>query len=390
MAYPDKEDGQWCNTDKNCVKLRYTNCTEDKESAFWDSVEQYDLCHVGTLTGCEWVLSSFCIGVEYPNCEEDNILKFLKYVYPNWKWPQYEYCPANSQYGIALIVTKHLGVSCDGCGCDIWGVEGSDCCDPVDAYCDPVPESSCSEYNGKRERCAFMVSITTTIDMYQYPGTNVCPPGYYLTHGICCPDGYEYNEETGNCEPNPDDCLRCYGLDDNITACYNTSVWIPINYRDQGVKPNQMTNIPIQISYVGSSGLNGSDFIGPTTVMVDTKSNENGFSVNLLRSMPIGATLCIEFVWEEINCDMFADCNKKICITIEDCDISTQPPGSGGGDGGDGGGGYPGGGLPGEGTYYEDYDCCRYMPKDFIAWADGIGVPVLVPPFLRDGFIYND
>ncbi len=129
-----------------------------------------------------------------------------------------------------------------------------------------------------------------------------------------------------------------------------------------------------------SSTSNGNGYSGPTQVTIIDGETNVDFDVNIYEVKG--------YLITSINID------NKVTTNILDCCLSECPPGTvwnpvtetcdvkppGGGGGGGGGGDTPPLPIPIPST---DFDCCDYVPKDYIRWADGWNMKQLIPPNQR-------
>ena len=126
--------------------------------------------------------------------------------------------------------------------------------------------------------------------------------------------------------------------------------------------PNQEN---IYITYAGSTIRNGIEFSGPTVVVIPA----NGMYVEF--EVMIYAT---EKVYSGILNIAGTSSSSVSCGVANDTIITKEEY-------------IDAGGNTGDVIIDEDGNislpCCQYVPKEYIGWADGIGVPVLVSPLKR-------
>lgn len=273
------------------------------------------------------------------------------------------------------------------------------------------------------------IGVDSMGDFYFYEkcsGTYDCPLGTHLTNGHCCPIGQEWDILEGACNPvcydiKPDDeCMHLNSISDNSSSLIPTGIEVShhaIKYDLCGEKGQtklcKRFNLTIDIPDHSSSGYYsdepGSDdpncprppqddssatwtenkYIIGSLVIIDpysrtrteidvTQSAEN--KINQVFTMftnpndPLDVNIIILYRLKrnppnpsliEITSTI-----TPLCPDIAPCPDSVYYLNTGGGGGG-------GGGNPPCGS-----NCCDFMPKNYIAWSDGYGVPKIEAPIL--------
>jgi len=108
----------------------------------------------------------------------------------------------------------------------------------------------------------------------------------------------------------------------------------------------------VYIDYSGSSLLNGVDFGGPTTAIIEAGEYYVDIGITIFSNM-IQSTQKLNV---SARTSVSEKCNEVLrnIVPVDPTDRDKDR-------------------LP----------CCDYMSKDFVAWKDGIGVPALIPPYMR-------
>ena len=166
-----------------------------------------------------------------------------------------------------------------------------------------------------------------------------------------------------------------FNLNIQTDACLATKINGNIHFIDP---PDGQIYSYVFFSYLGSTLVEGIDFTGPHRMNIAYPWSGAPFVIDILRKSNFGKNEKIVITATTIN----TTCAPQTkTITIADCDYEGEPED-------------PEEDQPYErpdrdyGTYVSRIDylatrCCKYVPKKFIAWSDGIGVPVLTPPNRR-------
>ena len=163
-----------------------------------------------------------------------------------------------------------------------------------------------------------------------------------------------------------------YDLNVPSNGCLATKLDCSIYFTDP---PDGVFFAVIYLSYVGSTLVEGVDFIAPRSLKIGYPFSGAPFKIDILRKTNMGKNEKIVITTTALpnTCP-----SKTATIQIADCDYDGDPEEE-----------VPDYERPDRGRPYVsriDYlatRCCRYVPKSFVPWSDGIGVPVLIPPNRR-------